>query len=49
MSELCGHGTTIKQLAGGELVVNDQPDIVVKVDKPQTPKKPGPKKNDKKR
>lgn len=49
VSEMCGHGTTIKQLAGGELVINDLPDIVVKVDKPQTPKKPGPKKNDKKR
>ncbi|MEZ0261235.1 MAG: hypothetical protein ACAH80_09505 [Alphaproteobacteria bacterium] len=58
VSEMCGHGTTIKQLAGGELVINDQPDIVVKVDKPETEKpaqraegtaKPAPKKNNKKR
>jgi hypothetical protein len=49
VSELCGHGTTIKHDAAGELVINDQPDIVVKAPQPKNnpPKKPGPKKNGK--
>jgi hypothetical protein len=49
VSALCGHGTTIKQLPGNEFAINDLPDIVVKVDKPEQPgakhrpKKPGKK------
>jgi len=49
VSEMCGHGTTIKQLPGNEFAINDLPDIVVKVDKPETgAAKPKPKKNNKK-